>query len=172
MKVTTNIKKLDLIKFNLSLLPRMRSTYVTILIIACLTFLFITLNKGLPNSPSKLTIHLASSAIGGISGMLLGVAFNMIMILLMSSKNNGILGKHTYTLLPEGLHEETIANEGLNKWHGVISIKPAGSYLLIQIAACLFHIIPKKSFDSSEQFEEFTSQAISFWQQAQGSTNA
>ena len=172
MKVTTNIKKLDLIKFNLSLLPRMRSTYITILIIACLTFLFIAWNKGLPNTPNKLTIHLVISAIGGLSGMLFGVAFNMIMILLMSSKNNGILGKHTYTLLPEGLHEETIANEGLNKWHGVISIKPAGSYLLIQIAACLFHIIPKKSFDSSEQFEEFTSKAISFWQQAQGSTNA
>ncbi len=172
MKVTANIKKLDLIKFNLSLLPRMRSTYITILIIACLTFLFIAWNKGLPNTPSKLTIHLVSSAIGGLSGMLLGVAFNMIMILLMSAKNNGILGKHTYTLLPEGLHEETIANEGLNKWHGVISINPTGSYLLIQIATCLFHIIPKKSFDSSEQFEEFTSQAISFWQQAQGSTNA
>lgn len=172
MKVTTNIRKLDLIKFNLSILLRMRSTYITILVIACLTFLFIAWGKGLPNTPSKLTIHLACSAIGGLTGMLLGAAFNMITILLMSSTKNGILGKHTYTLLPEGLHEETIANEGLSKWHGVVSIKPAGSYLLIQIGACLFHIIPERSFDSSVQFEEFVNQAISYWQQAQGSSNA
>ena len=130
MKVTTNIGKLDLIKFNMSVLPRMRSTYITILVIASLTFLYI-----------------------------------------MSSAKNGVLGEHSYTLLPEELIEKTSANESLNKWHGVVSVKLAGSYLLIQVAACLFHVIPKRSFDSSEQFEEFTSQAIAHWQQAHSTTN-
>lgn len=171
MKVTTNIGKLDLIKFNMSVLPRMRSTYITILVIASLTFLYITWNKGLPENSRELVIHLVSSAIGGVLGMLFGVLFNMLTIILMSSAKNGVLGEHSYTLLPEGLIEKTSANESLNKWHGVVSVKPAGSYLLIQVAACLFHVIPKRSFDSSEQFEEFTSQAIAYWQQAHSTTN-
>ncbi|MCQ4318631.1 YcxB family protein [Stutzerimonas zhaodongensis] len=171
MKVTTNIGKLDLIKFNLSVLPKMRSTYITILVIASLTFIYITWSKGLPENSRELVIHLVSSAIGGLLGMFFGIVFNMTTILLMSSAKNGVLGEHTYTLLPEGLIETTSANESLNKWHGVVSVKPAGSYLLIQVAACLFHVIPKRSFDSSEQFEEFTSQAIAHWQQAHNTAN-
>ena len=34
MRVTTNISKMDLIRFNLAILPKLRSTYVTILVIA------------------------------------------------------------------------------------------------------------------------------------------
>jgi hypothetical protein len=171
MKITTYIRKVDLVRLNLSILPRMRSTYITIFVVFCLTFLFIAWNHGLPNTPGKLAIHVLCSVVGGVSGMLFGVIFNIIIILLMSSTKNGVLGEHTFTLLPEGLHEETIANEGLSKWYGVLGIRSVGSYLLVQVAPCLFHIIPKQSFDSIEQFENFKNQAINYWQQAQTSAN-
>lgn len=171
MKVITNIGKLDLIKFNISVIPKMRSTYITILAIASLTFLYITWKKGLPENSSELVIHLISSAIGGLLGMFFGIAFNTATILLMSSAKNGVLGEHTYTLLPEGINEKTTANETMNKWHGVVCVKPAGSYLLIQVAACLFHVIPKQSFETPEQFEEFKSQAMAYWQQAHNTAN-
>ncbi|MCU1716435.1 YcxB family protein [Pseudomonas sp. 5P_3.1_Bac2] len=171
MKVITHIGKLDLIKFNISITPKMRSTYITITAIALVIFLYATWNKGLPENLRDFLITLISSAIGGVFGMLFGIAFNMATILLMSSEKNGVLGEHTYTLHPEGINEKTAANETLNKWHGVVCVKSVHSYLLIQVAACLFHIIPKRSFDTPEQFEKFTSQAMTYWQQAHNTGN-
>ncbi|MBC8650697.1 YcxB family protein [Pseudomonas sp. MT4] len=91
----------------------------------------------------------------------------MIAVLSFSSVKNGILGEHTYTLTPEGLHERTITNEGLTRWGGVASVRYMGSCLLVQIGSCLYHIMPRRSFESSQAFDEFAAQARAYWQQAQ-----
>lgn len=164
MKATTNITKLDLIKFNLSVVPRMRSTYIAILIIATVTFLLTILVSGSPQTAIKLAIYLTTSATSGILGVLFGFAINATSLLLMSSTKNGVLGEHCYTLSPEGLHEKTASNEGPNSWHGIVSVKVIGPCLLIQIASCLFHVIPKRNFDSPEHFESFANLAKAYWQ--------
>lgn len=166
MRVTTNINKMDLIRFNLAILPKLRSTYVTILIIALLAFGFICWKNGIPQTTNNWIAALLGSVGGGICGMLFGTVFSMISILLMSSSKNGILGEHEYTLSPEGLHEKTSANEGLSKWPGITKVKVAGPYLLFQISGYLFHIVPARSFESKEMFQEYISSSREYWQNA------
>lgn len=69
MKVTTDIRKGDLIRLNVSALPRVRSTYITFLILACLTFGVLAWTKGLPEDSHELWVHLTSSVIGGLIGL-------------------------------------------------------------------------------------------------------
>ncbi len=166
MIVTTNISNMDLIRFNLAILPKLRSTYVTILVIALLAFGFICWKNGLPQATNNWIAALLGSLAGGIFGMLFGIVFSMISILLMSSSKNGILGEHEYTLSHEGLHEKTSANEGLSKWSGITKVKVAGSYLLFQISGYLFHIVPARSFESKESFQEYVSSSMEYWNNA------
>jgi hypothetical protein len=166
MKVTTNISKMDLIRFNLAILPKLRSTYLTILVIALLAFGFICWKSGIPQTTNNWIAAIVGSLGGGFFGMLFGIVFSMISILLMSSSKNGIIGEHEYTLSPEGLHEKTSANEGLSKWIGITKVKVAGSYLLFQISGYLFHIVPARSFESKERFNEYVSSSMKLWQKA------
>lgn len=166
MRVTTNIRKMDLIRFNLAILPKLRSTYVTILVIALFMFGFICWGNGLPQTQSKWIVIFISSIGGGLFGTLFGIVFSMISILLMSSSKNGILGEHEYTLTPEGLHEKTAVNEGLSKWSGIIKVRVVGSYLLFQISGYLFHIVPTRSFSSKESFNKFVLASMEHWQNA------
>ena len=163
MKVTTNINRMDLIKFNFLLLPRSKSTYISILILSVLIFLFIFWKNGYPVSPIKLFILLIASVVGGIVGSLFGFVTSVINILFMSTKNNGVLGAHEYNVSIEGLYEKTNANESLNKWEGIMQIKVIGSYLLIQITGYLFHIIPRRDFESNERFEQFINYSEQQW---------
>ncbi|PID75534.1 MAG: hypothetical protein CSB23_03055 [Deltaproteobacteria bacterium] len=166
MRVTTNIRKTDLIRFNVAILPTLRSTYVTVLVISLFIFGLICWKNGIPQTQSGWIRILLSSFGGGFFGMLFGVVFSMISILLMSSSKNGILGQHEYSLSPEGLHEKTPANEGLSRWSGITKVRVAGPYLLFQISGCLFHIVPARSFRSDESFNEFVSLSIEHWQKA------
>lgn len=166
MRVTTNISKMDLIRFNLAIFPRLRSTYVTIIVIALLAFGFICWKSGIPQTTNNWVAALLGSLGGGIFGMLFGIVFSIISIVLMSSSKNGILGEHEYTLSPEGLHEKTSANEGLSKWSGITKVKTAGPYLLFQISGYLFHIVPARSFESKESFKKYVSSSMEHWQNA------
>ena len=166
MEVTADIKKSDLIHFNLSIIPKTRSTYVTILVIAVLVFVFITWKKGLPHSSNDWLAIAAASIGGGVGGMLAGIIISFSFVLLSSSAKNGILGKHEYRISPEDLHEKTSANEGVSKWEGIQEIQTAGGYIIYRISGYLFHIIPYRSFPSDETRKEFERKSIQYWKNA------
>ena len=171
MEVTTDIKRNDLIRFNLAILPRMRSTYVTILSIAILVFAFIAWNKGFPQSNNDWFVIIAAAIGGGVGGMFAGVLISFIFILFSSSSSNGILGKHEYKLSSEGLYEVTSANEGLSKWGGIQEVKVVGPYILFRISGFLFHIIPKRSFSTTEDMHSFVTEALEHWKNAHNKAN-
>lgn len=171
MEVTTDINRSDLIRFNLAILPRMRSTYVTILFIALLVFAFIAWDKGFPQSSNDWFAIIAGAVGGGIGGMVVGVVMTFIFILMSSSSSNGILGKHEYKVSSEGLYEVTSANEGLSKWEGIQDVKVVGSYILFRISGYLFHIIPERSFSTEESRQKFVSKALEYLENAHKNRN-
>jgi len=172
MEVTTNINRLDLIKFNIAVLPRMRSTYITMLSIAALIFAFILWKHGIPNSLNNWFALILACIGGGVIGILAGVIISFIFILATSNENNGILGEHNYKITTEGLHEKTKANEGLSKWDGIQEVKVIGSYLLLRISGYLFHVIPKRSFLSDESFKMFAEASLAYWQKSHNKANS
>jgi magnesium-transporting ATPase (P-type) len=164
MRVTTEIRKIDLIRFNLAILPKLKSIYITVLFIALLTFGFIVWIIGMPITENDWIAALLGSVGGGIAAILFGIVFSIISILLMPSSKNGIFGEHEYTISQEGLYERTSANEGLTKWTGITEVRVVGSYLIFQISGYLFHIIPARSFESDESFKEYITKSIDYWQ--------
>ncbi|MCF6193563.1 MAG: YcxB family protein [Kangiellaceae bacterium] len=163
MKVVTTIRKWDLIRLNLSLLPKQRSTYVTFLIFAIFIFLYLSWKHCFPHSSNDWLAILAGAAGGSIGGILFSIIFSMLSVSLMSSEKNGILGRHEYQIDSRGIHEKTVANESLHLWDGVKKIMITKFFILFQINGYLFHVIPKQSFASIEQSELFIVQAINYW---------
>ena len=155
MKVVTDITRIDLIKFNLSLIPRVKSTYISMLVVITFVFIFLSWTKGFPETSSDWLAISMGSIGGGIAAMLFGFAVSIISTAFMSTQSNGVLGKHEYHVTSDGLYEKTSANESLNKWEGIKSISRVGSYILFQISGYLYHVIPKNSFESPEKLEEF-----------------
>ncbi len=166
MKVNTDIRRRDLIHFNLVLLPRLRSTYVTIAVIAFVVFAFLLWENGSPETVRNWTVMLIASLGGGIGGLIFGTIISMVFILTTSTKSNGILGKHEYEITSEGLLEKTNANEGLSKWSGIREVRKVGSFLLFRISGYLFHVIPSRSFESEKAFLEFLEKAKCEWRSA------
>ncbi len=138
MKVTTNINRIDLIRLNLTLIPRLKSTYISILIYGVLIFAFLVWLHGIPNDVRDWGKVLIGAICGGVGAILVGILYSLISILLMSSKKNGILGGHEYKLTSEGLFEKTDANEGLSKWSGIAEVKEIGDFLFFKINGYLF----------------------------------
>jgi len=171
MEVTTDIKRSDLIRFNLAILPRMKSTYATILSIAIFVFVFIAWDKGFPHSGNDWLAIIAGAVGGGVGGMFAGFIISLISILVSSSSSNGVLGKHAYKVSSEGLHEITSANEGLTKWEGIQEVKVVGSYILFRISGHLFHIVPKRSFPTDELFQSFVSKTFEHWENTHNKAN-
>ncbi len=163
MKVTTNINRSDILRFNLSVIPKMKSTYYTVLVFGACAAVFLLWKEGIPTNANGLFKIAFVSLCGGVGAIIGGTVVSLISILFMSSATNGILGEHHYEISEKGLYEKTIANEGLSKWSGIIEIKESGGYLLFQISGYLFHIIPKRCFSSNEEYSSFLKYSISHW---------
>lgn len=164
MKVATHIKRSDLIWLNISLLPRLKSTYTTMIFIATMVFAYIWWKNGFPDCSREWFIAIFASLGGAVGGILFGFVFQLVCILFMSKESNGILGKHEYEINSEGLYEKTNANEGIQKWQGVSSVRKTNSFILLQVSGYLFHVFPKRCFDSLDHFQEFYEQSKQYFE--------
>jgi hypothetical protein len=154
MNISVEIRRSDLAVLTLYLLPRARSNWVFLGIVAVGTFTYILLTKK-PCTLFSVSVAVGASIVGGIAALLIGVAISLTTMLLTVGNKSGVLGVHHYTLTPEGLHERTDVNESIQKWPGILSIRNVGSCLLFQINDYLFHIVPRRAFPSTEQFNAF-----------------
>ena len=97
--------------------------------------------------------------VGGAAVLML--LLNWAAIALASRESNGVLGRHVYSVRDDGLLEVTSANETLIKWGGATALYRAHALFYIQVAPGLFHIFPRRCFESQESFEFF-------WKSIQG----
>jgi hypothetical protein len=159
MKIETELRRRDLILFNLALIPRTRSTYITIVLIAVGAFIYLCSQNGIPVTKGDWLVALIGSIGGGIGGMVGGTIFSILFIVVSSSTSNGVLGTHQFEISPDGLKEKTVANEGLNKWCSIQEVRTVGPFLFFKVSAFQFHIIPTKSFENEKALLEFENTA-------------
>jgi len=166
MKVTTSITKKDMILWHLTMVPKNRSIYRALAIFVILTFFYTTWKHGYPQNENDWFAAILVSVVGGIFFLSFGVIVTIISILRMSTENNGILGAHEYAITQEGLQEKTLVNDSLNRWEGITSVFNTGKYLFFKIASNQYHIVPAKSFESHEKYNEFVAAAKEYWHKA------
>jgi hypothetical protein len=155
MKVTTDISRLDLLKFNLRFLSTASITYKIFGVATLSIISFIMWKEGVPQTPEKWGVLFVGAIIGAFIGTLAYSLCCIVNILLLSKESNGVLGVHEYELREDGLFEKTMANETLNRWEALGKLYVAGPNLLLQVSGYLYHVFPKRCFNSDEEFYSF-----------------
>jgi hypothetical protein len=153
--VTAEITRADLARFALRMFPRVRSNWVMWFVVAVGVGAYVVIKNGVPVTSRQWAALAAASTIGASAALLIGVLLSLLTIWLSSGVHNGVLGKHDFSFTDGGLVERTTANETLIKWGGVTAVERGGGYIYIFVAACLAHLIPRRSFRTDEQYEEF-----------------
>ncbi len=164
MKIKVEIKRKDLMWLYLACLPKLKSTYVNLLIFALIVFAFYSWSGGFPDCEKEWIRAAKVTALGTVIAFLFGTAYSFCSLLFLKKESNGVLGEHEYELSEDGLHEKTSINEGLNRWSVFQDIKLTNHYILFQMPDYLFHIIPKRYFSSESDVKEFYDTALNLYQ--------
>lgn len=166
MKVSANINRTDLIYSNYSLWSKLKSTYIAILLLSVSVFLYILWKDGLPDQTENLVTIIIFAFLSGAEGFIAYTLICIINILFTSREKNGTLGQRQYEITPEGLHVKTIANEGTQTWEGITSVRKTNSYIYLQVTYYVFYIIPKRSFDTPDDFQRFFNASLQYYREA------
>ena len=82
--------------------------------------------------------------------------------LLQEAQTNGMFGKHTTRLLPEGVEVTSPTGFYRQNWDAIDRIEQIDKYILIYAGPLSAHFIPTSSFDSPNQLADFLATARQF----------
>lgn len=157
--VNVDITRGDLVRFTIRMVPRVRSNWITWLVVAAGIVFYVVLRNGWPTNSRQWAVLSVAAIVGASAAILVGLLLSLLTILFRSNVHNGILGRHEFTFNDQGLVEHTSANETLIKWGGVASVERTSDYIHIFVAPCIAHLIPRRSFATLEHYEEFWNHA-------------
>jgi hypothetical protein len=83
------------------------------------------------------------------------------------AERHGVLGEHTITLTPEGLHEQTAVNESKTAWRGIHRIDATKDHLFIFLQPAMAHVIPRRAFPTPADADAFLAKARDYFAAAQ-----
>jgi uncharacterized membrane protein len=166
MRVIAEIRRSDLLRLNLHFLPRRKGNWIFVGAIAVAAVAWAIYSGAGPLTAKKLAIAIFSGLIGGLAGLLIATTINFLSILASSSLKTGVLGRHEFEIRSDGLFERTVANEQLSKWSGIAAVEDVNSFIYVKINGYLFHIIPRRSFATATEYDEFFTALRTGWQSA------
>ena len=161
MHVKTKLTKKDVLHMNLYLSFRMKSNLYSFILLFVFFLVLGLLNIPIDKETSLLAITI-TAALGAVVGWIAGFIVALLFVLCASTDKAGITGEHEFYILPEGLQEETKANKTLIKWHGIKALRKTKKFILVQINAYLFHLIPRRSFDNQDSYDKFWTEIFTY----------
>lgn len=81
--------------------------------------------------------------------------FSFNAIYLFSRKNHSILAMHTVEVLDDSFLEQTQFNKTYSYWHGIVKAVSRPGFIAVYLTPHLAHVIPNRTFTSSEHREKF-----------------
>jgi hypothetical protein len=157
--VVVDLTRSDLMSFSFRWLTKWPQLWKPFVVIFSLVVAYLLYKHGVPANGRKWFALAAAGTGGGIGGLILGILFALLGVRLNAGKIPGLLGVHEYSFTPDGLLEKTQANETLIKWCGAHSLLRTESFLQINIAPGLAHILPQRAFSDRSAFEAFCAKA-------------
>lgn len=155
MQVSLDVTRRDIAWFNISKLLRLKSNLQVFAIVLVGVSIFAWLGASRDGGEVDWFLVAVSSFGGAIVGFALIFVFSLAFVLLGSTTRSGVLGTHTYTIEDLGLREQTEANDTLNYWPAIQKIEKSRTAIVVQINAWLFHVLPRRAFDSEQQYDAF-----------------
>jgi hypothetical protein len=157
--VVVDLTRSDLLAFTTRWLTGWPRIWPTFTIMFLLVAAYVSYKHGIPQTPQNWLALFAAGLGGGSGALVFGLLFGMLGVVLQASKMPGMLGRHEYTFVADGLLERTDANETLIKWGGAHSLVRTDAFVQIEIAPGLAHILPRRAFNDHIVFEQFCSTA-------------
>jgi hypothetical protein len=111
--------------------------------------------SGVPSTARQVLALLLPILVVSGSSVGVGLLFALMSGLLAAKRASGILGDHVYSIQSDGLREQTSVNDTLLRWGGAQDLIRTSAFLLIRIGPALFHILPRRSFSSVEEYNAF-----------------
>jgi len=165
VKIKVEINRLDywnLNKYSIRKIPSLRRNFI-LNMIALPVFVFIGFSFLTTPFQMSFSIVFILSIVGGIVGDLLLIYRMKSQIMKLPEDKPGLLGKHIIEISEEGIRESTSVNTGLQTWNGVLSVEQDKEYIYVFLDSMIAHIIPKRSFESIVEANQFYNKAIQYW---------
>lgn len=155
MEVVANITRLDLLWLNLYIIPRIKLNYIVLGIGSVFTFIVELITTRPTQIEQIVALFLVILIIFTFAVLITSLIIILIYIFAVPSKKDGILGRHYFVIQNDGFREITVVNDMLHKWQGIRLITKFNSYIFIKINLYQYHIIPKRAFNTEEDFNAF-----------------
>lgn len=158
MQYEVFVRRADLLKMNILMLPRLLQTYLGLgLLVACAALGGVqSLNKHGP------FIWLSTSFVVGFFIFLIILSFTVILQTITATERKGTIGKTVYTLNENFFIEETMGTETKTRWESIVGLYKFKKYIFVRINSMRIHIIPRREFVSTEEFENFYKEILNY----------
>ena len=158
MEYEVNVRRMDLFKMQLFLLPRLKQNYLFLVFLICCA------GFGGASSVSKVGV-----LAWGMSSMFAALVIFFVLFLVgaliqvaFASAEKGFIGKTIYRINEKGFYEETQGTETMTLWKSIIRLYKFKSYLFVRINGFRIHMIPKREFSNAQEFELFCDEITRF----------
>ena len=150
MKVIAHLNMADYIKAHVFHFSRSKVTWLSGFIFAVVFFLYL-MRKG----DGRLFAAIFAAVIGAIGAKLFRLAFHVLAIVWLSYRIKGIIGAHEFTILDEGLSDKTSIGETISTFSRIDKVILLDHYIYVKANKSMTYVIPKRAFDSSNDFYRF-----------------
>jgi hypothetical protein len=157
--ITVTLTRWDLVRLNVSLMARIRSTWMLLVVMTLGAGLLHASIGGLPSTARAWLIMSLAVAMAAAMGSGAGLVVAVFLVLFGSDPDTA-LGDRTYLFEADGLRERTSGNDSIIRWGDVRDVRRIGDFILINVAPGLYHALPRRSFNSPREYQ-------AFWQAAQ-----
>lgn len=158
MNVSVDITRRDLFAVAFQLLFRLRGNYWFMLVLGCTMFVYLCIERDM-RSVGEFVVAAFASVMAALGGLLGGFLVNFACMLLAANKDGGVLGMHKLSISPMGFSEATAVNDSHHTWSGIKSISRLRNHIVILMKSQAVHIVPRRAFASSVEFESFFAHA-------------
>jgi YcxB-like protein len=152
--VTVTLTRWDLVRLNVSLMARIRSTWMLLVVMTLAAGLLHASIGGLPGTSRAWLVMGLGVAIAAALGSAAGLVVAVFLVLFCPDPDT-TLGDKTYRFEADGLREKTSVNDTIIRWGGVRDVRRIGDFILINVAPGLYHALPRRSFSSPREYQAF-----------------
>ena len=149
-KIKVQIKKMDIFKMQMYLLPRLKINYFWF-------FFFIAIvGAGSYGAIERqgFLIWFFVIIVFGLTGFVLMSMLCNFMYCLLASEKSGAIGEQLFELNESEFIETSTGTQTRTQWDSIVGFYKRKNYIYIQISGWRIHIIPKRDFINSKEFED------------------
>lgn len=156
------VKKSDLVAMQILMIPRLGAYYVFFALL-CLFAGFAGFSS--VSKTGYIRWFVMSLAVAAVVFIVI-LTVSTVIQLLTATAEKGFIGKTIFSCSDDGFREITDGTETLTSWSSIEAVYRSKNYTFVRINGYRIHIIPRREFDSEDDFNCFSEEIYNSWANA------